>query len=110
MADPHHTSDAPYDFSQEADNPVTLVLVYAIVIGLALATVGLSSMGLGRMALPLQLGIASIQATLVGYFFMHLKKGDRVVVLTALASIFWVGILFVLFMADYLTRDMLVGW
>jgi cytochrome c oxidase subunit IV len=46
----------------------------------------------------------------VAYHFMHLKQGDRVVILTALASIFWMGILFVLFMADYMTRRMIVGW
>ena len=31
-------------------------------------------------------------------------QGDRVVILTALSSIFWMGILFVLFLADYMTR------
>ena len=54
--------------------------------------------------------IATIQAGLVAYHFMHLRHGDRVVILTALASLFWMGILFVLFMSDYMTRGMLVGF
>ena len=45
-----------------------------------------------------------MQAGLVAYFFMHLRQGDRVVILTALSSLFWMGILFVLFLADYTTR------
>ena len=41
---------------------------------------------------------------------MHLKQGDRVVTLTALASLFWMGILFVLFLTDYMSRKTIVGW
>ncbi len=79
-------------------------------LGLTFASVGLSSMGLGKLGLPVQLTIGAIQAALVGYYFMHLKQNDKVVTLTALASIFWMGILFVLFMSDYMTRRMIVGW
>src|SRR5579871_3815901 len=116
MSDPHtpatHDTGAPdpLSYSREVDNPPTLFVVYALVIGLSLASVGLSSMGLGKFGLPLQLIIGAIQAGLVAYFFMHLKQGDRVVILTALASIFWMGILFILFMSDYMTRKMIVGW
>ena len=78
-------------------------------IGLALANIGLSSLGLGKFALPLQLAIACIQAGLVAYYFMHLRQGDRVVILTALSSLFWMGILFVLFMADFATRNRIVN-
>jgi cytochrome c oxidase subunit 4 len=109
MADPHHTPANAHDFNKEVDDPKTLILVFAAVIGLALATIGLSSaLGPGMLALPLQLAIACVQAGLVAYYFMHLRQGDRVVILTALSSIFWMGILFVLFMADYATRHRIV--
>lgn len=104
MADPHHPPANATDFNREADDPVTLFIVYGAIVGLAAITIGVSSIGLGKYALPIQLLIASIQAGLVAYFFMHLRQGDRVVILTALSSIFWMGILFVLFMADYMTR------
>jgi cytochrome c oxidase subunit IV len=106
MADPHqgHGHGATYDVSQDVDAPATLFIVFAAVFGLALANVGLSSLGLGKFALPLQLAIGCIQAGLVAYYFMHLKQGDRVVILTALSSLFWMGILFVLFLSDYMTR------
>ena len=61
-----------------------------------------------KFTLPMQLFIGSIQAGLVGYHFMHLKQGDKVVILTALSSLFWMGILFVLFMGDYMTRHLIV--
>jgi cytochrome c oxidase subunit 4 len=100
----------PMKYSKDLDSTPTLLIVFAAVIGLTFVSVGLSSLGLGRLSLPIQLLIGTIQAALVGYHFMHLKQGDRVVILTALASVFWMGILFVLFMADYMTRRMIVGW
>lgn len=115
MSDPHTTTNDPgaadpLSYSKEVDNPASLVIVYVFVIGLSFASVGLSSSGLGKFGLPVQLAIAAVQAGLVAYFFMHLKQGDRVVILTALASIFWMGILFVLFLTDYMTRFKSVGW
>ena len=114
MSDPHTTADATdetkHDYAKEADNPGGLFAVYAVVLGLALANVGLSSLGLGKYALVLQLAIGTVQAAFVAYYFMHLKQGDKIVILTALASIFWMGILFVLFLSDYMTRHMVVGW
>ena len=109
MADSHGAHGATYDVTEDVDAPATLFIVYALVIGLALANIGLSSLGLGKFALPLQLAIGSVQAGLVAYYFMHLRQGDKVVILTALSSIFWMGILFVLFLADYKTRLMVVN-
>jgi cytochrome c oxidase subunit 4 len=109
MADPHHPPENAHDFNKEVDDPVTLVLVFAAVIVLALVNIGLSMwIGPHKFMLPLQLAIACVQAGLVAYYFMHLRQGDRVVILTALSSIFWMGILFVLFMADYATRHRIV--
>jgi cytochrome c oxidase subunit 4 len=119
MTDPHSptpgttasgSTEAKHDVIGEIDNPGTLFLVYIAIIVLVAATVGLSSLGLGRYGLVVQLGIATIQAGLVAYHFMHLRHGDKVVIMTALASIFWMGILFVLFMSDYMTRPYLVGF
>ncbi|MCS6864292.1 MAG: cytochrome C oxidase subunit IV family protein [Gemmataceae bacterium] len=112
MAEPNTTTapDDPHGIRQDVDNPGTLILVFVVLIGLALANIGISgAMGPTKFTLPLQLAIASVQAGLVAYYFMHLRQGDKVVVLTALSSLFWMAILFVLFLADYLTRHMVVG-
>ncbi len=118
MSDPHATPtgttpgahDAKHDVLGEIDSPATLFVVYLVVLGLALLNIGMSVAGLGRMTLFAQLAIGSVQAAVVAYYFMHLKQGDRVVTLAALASIFWVGILLVLYMADYMSRPYVVAW
>jgi cytochrome c oxidase subunit IV len=112
MADPNNTNppDDPHGIRKDVDSPVLLLLVFVGVVSLALINVGLSwAIGPTRYTLPLQLGIASVQAGLVAYYFMHLRQGDKVVILTALASLFWIGILFVLFLSDYMTRHLVVG-
>jgi cytochrome c oxidase subunit IV len=109
MSDPHNASDKSYDVTHDIDSPASLIAVYVGVVVLSLVSIGLSSLGLGKFALPLQLAIGCVQAGLVAYYFMHLRQGDKVVILTALSSIFWMGILFVLFLADYATRHRVVG-
>lgn len=115
MADPHlptspGTADDPHGIRKELDNPGSLIVVFLVVVGLALVNIFVSkSIGPTKFTLPLQLAIGSVQAGLVAYHFMHLKQGDRVVILTALSSLFWMGILFVLFLSDYMTRHMVIG-
>lgn len=114
MSDPHTTpattAPAKHDAMHDIDSPGTLLVVFGVIITLFFATLALSSSGMmGKYALFGQLAIGAVQATFVGYSFMHLRHGDRIVILTALASIFWMGILFVLFMSDYMTRNRVVG-
>ncbi len=111
MAHSHHsTAHNSHSDLGEVDSPSTLITVYVIILALLAATVLISMSGsLGRYTLFAQLAISSIQATIVGCYFMHLRHSDRVVTLTALASVFWLFILFVLFMSDYMTRHMVVS-
>jgi cytochrome c oxidase subunit 4 len=116
MADPTHSPTAhtadsdPHGIRKDVDNPAALFAVFLAVVGLALVNVFLSgALGPTKFTLPLQLSIGCVQAGLVAYYFMHLRQGDKVVTLTALSSLFWMGILFVLFLADYMTRHMVVG-
>jgi len=113
MSDPNLVPATPpghNDVLGHVDSPPTLFMVYAAILALFALTVFLSSTGqFGKYTLFVQLAIGSVQAGLVAYHFMHLKHGDRIVVLTALASIFWMGILFVLFMSDYMSRSRVVG-
>jgi cytochrome c oxidase subunit 4 len=48
--------------------------------------------------------IAAIKATLVAFFFMHLKKSHAIMRLAAAAGLFWLLILFALAFSDFLTR------
>ena len=53
------------------------------------------------------LTIATFKATLVVLFFMHVRYSSRLTWAVVLGSVFWLGILLVLTIGDYLTRSWL---
>jgi cytochrome c oxidase subunit 4 len=55
---------------------------------------------------PIALVIATIKATLVVLYFMHVKDSSRLTKITVISGVFWLGILLTLTMTDFLTR----GW
>jgi cytochrome c oxidase subunit 4 len=55
----------------------------------------------------LALVIASIKGTLVVLFFMHLRYSTKLTMVTVVAALFFLFILFSLSMTDYLTRSWL---
>jgi cytochrome c oxidase subunit 4 len=84
--------------------------VYYIIFGILLLctylTVQIAFFDLGRLNTVAALVIAVFKAILVVLFFMHVKYSTRLTWAVALGSVFWLAILFVLTMGDYLTR----GW
>jgi cytochrome c oxidase subunit 4 len=82
--------------------------VYYIIFGILMLctylTVQIAFLDLGRLNTVAALVIAIFKATLVVLFFMHVKYSSRLTWAVALGSIFWLGIMFVLTMGDYLTR------
>lgn len=52
----------------------------------------------------LALTIAVIKATLVTLYFMHVRYSARLIWVIVIAGIFWLGIMFVLTISDYMTR------
>jgi cytochrome c oxidase subunit IV len=82
-------------------------LIFAILIALTAATVGLSFGELGQWHTPVGLIIATCKAVLVALFFMHLLHSSRLTWVVVVGALFWLGILMALTMADYLTRSQL---
>ena len=80
--------------------------IFAILMICTLATVAIAFVDLGRFNIVAALTIAVFKATLVVLFFMHVKYSTRLTWAVVLGSVFWLGILFVLTLGDYLTR----GW
>src|SRR5262249_31908799 len=85
----------------------TYYLIFAALIALTLLTVGLSYVELGAFHLIVGLAIASTKAVLVILFFMHLLYSSRLSWTMFLSGLFWLGILLVLTLSDYLSRNVL---
>src|SRR5437773_11759795 len=78
--------------------------IYAILMVCTLLTVQIAFLDLGRLNTVAALVIAVFKATLVVLFFMHVKYSTRLTWAVVLGSVFWLGIMFVLTLGDYLTR------
>lgn len=79
-------------------------VIYAMIAGLIFLAIGVSFMDLGPNVVYLNFLIAGSQAALLVYFFMHLKSADRLIWLIVGASLFWMMILFLFTLTDYVTR------
>ena len=79
------------------------LVFFALAIGTILTVVA-SRYNLGMWNTPIALVIATIKAVLVILFFMHVIHSTRLTWVVIIASFLWLGVLFVLTFADYLTR------
>jgi cytochrome c oxidase subunit 4 len=85
-----------------------LWIYFTVFLALALGTiltVVASRYDLGVWNTPIALIIATIKATLVILFFMHVIHSTRLTWVVVIASFLWLAVLFVLTFADYLTRE-----
>ncbi len=51
------------------------------------------------------LALATVQALLIMWFFLHVRRATTLARLVAFAAFFWVMIMFGLSLGDYLTRS-----
>jgi cytochrome c oxidase subunit 4 len=93
--------------SERILSPVVYYVVFVALILLTVLTVGASLVELGVWHTVAGLVIACCKALLVALFFMHVLYSSRLTWLVILASLFWLGILMSLTLADYLTRHWL---
>jgi cytochrome c oxidase subunit IV len=80
------------------------VVIWAILMVCTALTVFAATLELGIFNIVVALLIASIKGTLVVLFFMHLRYSTKLTMVTVIASIFWLFILFSLTMTDYISR------
>jgi cytochrome c oxidase subunit IV len=80
------------------------LLTFAALLVLTGATVAIAHVHLGALNLPVALAIAGAKALLVLLVFMHVRNQTRLVVAYVAGGLFWLGILLVLTLSDYLTR------
>jgi cytochrome c oxidase subunit IV len=89
-------------------NHVVPTRIYYLIFGILMVctalTVGIAFVDLGPLNVVAALVIAVFKATLVVLFFMHVKYSSRLTWAVVAGSVFWLAILIVLTMSDYLTR------
>ena len=78
--------------------------IFAMLMILTGITVGVAYLDLGRMNVVAAIAIACFKAMIVVLYFMHVKYSSRLIKLTVIAGLYWMGILFALTFSDYLTR------
>lgn len=69
-------------------------------------TIGAAHTNLGPLNTPVALSISSAKAALIILFFMNLRHSKPLIWVCAGAGFFWLAIMIVLAMSDYLAR----GW
>jgi cytochrome c oxidase subunit 4 len=82
----------------------TYYVIWAVLMVGTAITVFAATLELGPFNIVVALLIATIKGTLVVLFFMHLRYSTKLTMVTVIASIFWLFILFSLTMTDYITR------
>jgi cytochrome c oxidase subunit 4 len=92
------------DHSKSSPLPTYFAVFIALLIGTGL-TVYAASLDLGPFNAPVALTIASIKATLVALFFMHVKgASEKLTKLVVIGALFFLLLLLGLTMTDYATR------
>lgn len=83
----------------------TYYKVAFILFVLLVLTIAAAYIDLGRFNIVLAMTIAVIKGTLVVLYFMHVRYSSRLTWIFASAGFFWLIIMFLLTMSDYLSRS-----
>ena len=83
--------------------------VFASLLALTITTVAVSKLDLGEYNFIVAMTIAVIKATLVVMFFMDVRRATSRTKLFVGAGFFWMAILMVFVLSDYLSRGWLPG-
>jgi cytochrome c oxidase subunit 4 len=103
-ADQHHGGDQAH----EDHGTGAYWMVFILLMVLLLATVGAAYINLGHFNVPLAYAIASIKATLILWYFMHLKQSTRLTQVFAFASFAWLALMLIMTFGDYIGREMIL--
>ena len=97
-----------YDRHLDPQHVVMPIRVYFVILGILVVltalTVWVAFFDLGQFSTPLALLIATVKATAVILYFMHVRYSTKLTWIVVAASLLWLGVLFCLTLADFLTR------
>jgi len=92
--------------SQHVVSPKIYFAVFASLMLLTALTVWAAFQDLGPFNLVVALGIATLKATLVVLYFMHVRYNPKLIWLVIGLAVAWFGVFLVVTLSDYLSR----GW
>ena len=91
-------------------SPVSLYLtIFGALMVLTAATVGAAYVNLGPFNFAAAIAIAGFKASLVMWFFMHVKYQSHLTKLTVATGLFFLAILLGMSLIDYVSRDDFMG-
>ena len=90
--------------SEHIAKPRFYVMIWAVLLCLTVLTAGVAKIDLGWANAPIAMVIACTKASLVALFFMHMRWNDTPTRIAGIAALFWLAIMFLLTLADFLTR------
>ena len=85
-------------------SPGIYLTIILCLLGLTGATVAAAYVNLAQFNIVVALVIATLKATLVVLFFMHAKYIPKRTQLVIVAGIFWLALLLLMTMSDYVSR------
>jgi cytochrome c oxidase subunit 4 len=100
MAHEHDAHGDNYDVHAHITPTSTNLIVFVVLLFFTGLTVAAYNVRLGEWNLIVAVVIATIKATLVGYYFMHLRHETRFNVAFFLAGLLFLGVFFVYTMND----------
>jgi cytochrome c oxidase subunit 4 len=86
---------------------VYLAIFLALMVGTAVTVIAAFYDFPWQLNTIIALTIASIKATLVVLYFMHVRYSSRLIWVIVASALFWLGLLFAFTFSDYLSRDWL---
>ena len=117
MAHAHDVPDAEHGHVRSADSThghddhehsvKPYLLVFAGLGVLMFLTVGAAYVNLGYFNVPVAYAIASLKASLILWYFMHLNRSTRLTQVFAFASFAWLLIFLIMTLGDYVSRNIL---
>jgi cytochrome c oxidase subunit 4 len=85
----------------------TNVVIFAALLILLVATLGCAYLPLGILHFPVAMAIATAKAYLIIMYFMHVRYSHRLTAVVVVSSFFWLGIMLVMTLNDYVSRGAL---
>jgi cytochrome c oxidase subunit 4 len=83
----------------------TYIIIFALLMGLMVATIIAAFFNFGSLGLPIAMAIALTKAVLIVLYFMHIKFSDRLLTVFAVAGVFFLLILVTFTLGDFIARD-----